>query len=59
MTDDRFDTILALLKHMESTLLGLKQLRGYVGKGVGSEMLEVIIDDCETHLTEIKRKLIQ
>jgi hypothetical protein len=59
MKDDSLETMLALLKHMESTLLGLKQLRRYIGKGVGSEMLEVIIDESETHLAEIKRKLIQ
>ena len=59
MNDDSLEAALVLLKHMESTLLGLKQLRRYVGKGMGSEMLEVIIDECEGHLAEIKRKLIQ
>jgi hypothetical protein len=53
------ETILALIGQMEATLLGLKQLRGYVGKGVGQEILEMLIEDGETKLAEFKRKLIQ
>jgi hypothetical protein len=57
--DNSLETILALLKQMEATLLGLKQLRGYVGKGVGQQMLEVLIEEADAKLTEIKRKVIQ
>jgi hypothetical protein len=35
MDADSLDTILALIKQMEATLIGLRQLRGYVGHGVG------------------------
>ncbi len=56
---DSLETVLALLKQMESNLLALKQLRDYVGNWVGKEMLEVLIEDNETQLAEIKRKLIQ
>jgi hypothetical protein len=59
MDNDSLETIFALIKQMESTLLGLKQLRHYVGKGIGSEMLEVLIEEGDATLVEIKRKLIQ
>ena len=57
--DSSLETILALVKQLETTALGLKQLRGFVGKGLGSEMLELLIEETETTLAEIKRKLIQ
>ena len=44
---------------MEATVLGLKQLRGYVGNGIGQEMLEVLIEEGEAKLAEIKRRVIQ
>ena len=53
------DTILTLLKQMEATLLGLKQLRLYVGKGIGQQMLEVLIEEAETKIVEAKGKLMQ
>ena len=53
------ETILALIKQMESTLLGLKELRSYVGQGLGQQMVESLIEEEETKLAEIKRKLIQ
>ncbi len=59
MDDDSLDTILALIKQQEATLLGLKQLRGYVGGGIGVSMLEVLIEEAETGLANVKRKLIQ
>jgi hypothetical protein len=40
-------------------LLGLKQMRAYVAQGVEREMLESVIDDSETKLAEIRRKVIQ
>jgi hypothetical protein len=57
--DDSLEMILALLRQLETTVLGLKQLRGYVGQGVGQEMLEELIEEGENKLTELKRKLIQ
>ncbi len=53
------DTILALIKQLETTLLGLKQLRDYVGQGVGQRMLDLLIEDGEEKLAEIKHELIQ
>lgn len=60
MGDDRsLRTILALIKQLEATLLGLEQLRDYVGNGVGREMLELLIEEGQTKLGEVKRELIQ
>jgi hypothetical protein len=53
------DTVLALIKQMESTFHGLKQLRNYVGKGAGMHMLEILIEDCDAKLSEIKQKITQ
>jgi hypothetical protein len=59
MDDDSLETILALLKQLESTVLGLKQLRGYVGQGVAQHMLDELIEEGESKLVEMKRKLLQ
>jgi hypothetical protein len=59
MDSETLDTILALVKQLEATLIGLRQLRDYVGGGVGRQMLEVVIEEAETGLAEIKRKIIQ
>ncbi len=53
--EDCLDTILALLKQMEATLIGL-QLRGYVGSGVGAQMLNVLIEELETGLAGSRAK---
>jgi len=53
------ENILALINQMEATILGLRQLRGYVGNDLGEEMLEVLIEETEAKLAEIKRKVIQ
>lgn len=37
----------------------LRQLRSYVGKGAGQQMLEVLIEEAEAGLVKVKRKLIQ
>lgn len=58
-TMDSLDTILGLIKQMETAVLGLKQLREYVGKGVGAKMLEVLIADGEAKIAEAKRKITQ
>ena len=53
------DIIFALVKQLESTLVGLKQVRMYVGTGLGRKMLDVLIEEAETRLTETKKKIIQ
>ena len=59
MDDDSLETVLALIKQLEAMLLGLNQLRGYVGQGVAKQMVEKLIEEGESKLHEIKRELIQ
>jgi hypothetical protein len=61
VTDDlnSLETILALIKQMEDTLLGLKELRIYVGKGAALKMVELLIEEGEVNLREIRRRLNQ
>lgn len=62
MSDDPFnalETVYDCLKRMETTLLGMKQMREYIGKGPGREMLDKLIAEAETQLAEIKRRVIQ
>lgn len=59
VNDTSLETILGLIKQLEATVLGLKQLRGYIGVGAGTEMLEGLIEESETKLAEIKRKIVQ
>jgi hypothetical protein len=59
MDADSLDAILALVKQLEATLLGLRQLRGYVGGSAGEKMLQILIEEAEAGLAEVKRKLIQ
>lgn len=62
MPSDPFDTLETLfecLKRMEATLLGMKQMRHYVGDGLGKEMLESLIDEAEAQIADIKRRVIQ
>ena len=56
---DSLDVMLSLIKQMEGTLLGLKQLRDYVGKGVGRKMLELLIEEAETMLSKTKLRILQ
>lgn len=53
------ETVLALIKQMEDTLLGLKQLRIYVGKGAAQKMVALLIEEGEAKLAEIKRRVKQ
>ena len=58
---DRFDaseTLLECLKRMEGTLMGMKQIQEYVGKGLGKEMLASLIEESESQIVDIKRKVI-
>ncbi len=57
--DGSLNAILGLVKQMEVTLLGLRQLRGYVQKGPGLEILDTLISEAETKLSEIRRKMVQ
>ena len=56
---DSLDTILALIKQMEGVVLGLRQVRAYVGEGVGARMVDVLIEESETGLAAVKRRVIQ
>jgi hypothetical protein len=40
MTDDTLEIIFALIKQLESTMLGLRQLRELVAKGVAQHMVD-------------------
>ena len=53
------EIVMASLKLMESTLLGMKQLLPYVGKGLATEMLDALIQEAESQVAEIKRRVIQ
>lgn len=56
---DAVDTILGLIKQMEATVIGLQQLRTYVGNGVAAEMLEGLIEEEEAKIADVKHKLTQ
>jgi len=56
---DSLAAVLECLTQMQSNLSGMKQMRDYVGRGVGREMLEALIEEAESQVAEIKRKLIQ
>jgi len=53
------ETLSECLKRMEATLLGMKQMRRYVGNGLGKEMLELLIEEAEAQIADIKRRVIQ
>ena len=59
-TGDRLEyleIIIASLKVMESTLLGMKQVRQYVGEGVATEILDSLIRESESEISAIKRRV--
>jgi hypothetical protein len=56
---DQLDMVLACLKQMEATVLGMKQLRGFIGKGSGQEMLDALIVEAEEKIAEMKRRIMQ
>ena len=55
---DSLDDVLACLKRMESIVLGLKQLRGFVDQAAGAEILDSVIAQAEAQIAEIRRKVI-
>jgi hypothetical protein len=56
---DAFETVLECLKRMEAISMGMKQMREYVGKGLGREMLDSLIEEADSQITEMKRKVMQ
>lgn len=56
---DLLDAALDLVKQLETTLLGLRQTRSYVGRGLARRMLDEVIEEAETKLDELRHKLIQ
>jgi hypothetical protein len=54
-----FWTQCSRLRRLDATLRGLRQLGGYVGRGVGRSIVAEFIEEGECNLAEIKRKLIQ
>jgi len=46
-------------KRMESIVLGMKLMRGYVGERLGKQMFESVIEEAETEIVEVNRKVIQ
>jgi hypothetical protein len=63
MADHPFNTLETLyecLERMEAALMGMKQMRHYIGRaGPGKELLESLIEEAEWQLADIKRKVIQ
>lgn len=55
---DPLEIVMASLKQMESTLLGMKQLREYMSNGPGKEMLDTLIKEAESEIAEIKRRVV-
>jgi hypothetical protein len=59
MDDRSLEAVLSLIKQMEVTLLGLKQVRGYLDNRAGREIVDRLIEEGEATLADVKRKLIQ
>ena len=62
MSDDPFnalETVFDCLKRMEGTLMGMKEMRVYVGKGRVRKILDTLIEEAESQIAEINRKIIQ
>jgi hypothetical protein len=59
MDDRSLEAVLSLIKQMEVTLLGLKQVRGYLDNRAGREIVDRLIEEGEANLADVKRKLIQ
>lgn len=56
---DRLELVFQCLKVMESTLLGLKQLRRLALRGQQTEKLDSLIEGAESQIAEVKRNVIQ
>jgi hypothetical protein len=42
---------------MESNLLGMRQLRQYIDSNLGTEMLDLLIEEAELKIAEVKRNV--
>ena len=47
------------IKRMHATSIGMKQMRRYVGHGLGKEMLESLIEEADSQIAEIERRVIR
>lgn len=56
---DNLDAVLALIRQLESALLGLRKVRWYVPKGAGLDTLDKLIDEIENNLAVVKRRVVQ
>ena len=59
---ERFDAenlVLACLKEMEATALGMRQLRGIMEAGPARDMLDRVITEAELQIEETKRKVLE
>jgi len=56
---DAFETVLEYLKRMEAILTGMKEMREYVGTGLGKEMLSSLIEEGESQIMDIKHRVIE
>jgi hypothetical protein len=56
---DTLDEILALIKQMDSALLGFRQLRAYIQPGAALHQLDQLIEELEVNLAKVKRRLLQ
>lgn len=55
---NELDIAMTSLNIMESTLLGMKQLRPYLGNRFSREMLDSLIQEAESQIAEIKQSVI-
>ena len=60
---DRFNSLDAILdrlkqiNNMESNLLGMRELRQYIDSNLGTEMLDLLIEEAELKIAEVKRNV--
>ena len=45
------------LKQMESNLLGMRELPQYIDSNLGTEMLDLLIEEAELKIAEVKRNV--
>ena len=55
---DSLAIVMANLALMESALLGMKQVRQYVGKRLATKTLDTLIEEAESQITELKRRMM-
>jgi hypothetical protein len=54
---DSLEIVMASLNLMESTLLGVRRVRQYVGAGIATKMLDLLIQEGDSQVSAIKRKV--